>query len=271
MHDAAARANTAKETARAWFGRLVAAAEPKLRGAVWRMVGHPEDCDDVVQDTLVKAWERFASFDERASFSTWLIAIGMNAAIDYLRRQKRWRRESQIAYANLCAASDELQGEIAAAMSEPEFAFDVKEHVAYCFVCIGRSLPPDEQAALVLRDVMDFTNREAANVLGTSESVLRHRLSAARVAMEGRYDGLCALVSKTGMCHQCSGLAAAAEMVGATATGLPDIDSLADRMAVVRDVDPSARRSRSLHDVFFRRCRDIEAEGIGGTTPEDCD
>ena len=153
-------------------------------------------------------------------------------------------------------------------MLEPGFAFDAKQHVAYCFVCIGRSLPPDEQAALVLRDVMEFSNREAANVLGTSESVLRHRLAAARNAMKGRYDGLCALVSKGGICHQCSGLGMAAEAVGASKAELPDIDSFARRLEIIREQHPDRMSNRSLQDVFLRRCKDVEERKLGETTPD---
>lgn len=261
----------AKAGDRPAFDTLVGGAMPKLRGVVWHMIGHPEDCEDVVQTALVKAWEALPSFAGNSAFSTWLISIAARTAIDHLRAQKRWRRESQIAYANLCATNEEMQGEVIGAMMEPEFSFDVKEHIAYCFVCVGRSLPPDEQAALVLRDVMDFSNREAANVLGTSESILRHRLSAARTGMEQRYDGLCALVNKNGMCHQCEGLGLAAEAVGSQKTDLVDIDSLADRMAVVRGIDPNKRRDRSLHDVFFRQCKRVEDDELGATTPEDCD
>jgi RNA polymerase sigma-70 factor (ECF subfamily) len=234
------------------------------------MVGHPEDCEDISQDALTKAWESISKFAGRSSFSTWLVSIATRCAIDHLRAQRRWRRESQIAFANICAASEDLQSEFMAPMMEPEFVFDAKEHIAYCFVCIGRSLPPDEQAALVLRDVMEFSNREAANVLGTSESVLRHRLSAARAQMEGRYEGLCALVSKTGICHQCKGLGLAAEAVGAKRKELPDIDSLAARMEIIRSIDPDKRRDVKLHDVFFRRCKPIEEQGTGSIEPGNC-
>jgi len=253
------------------FEALVAEAMPRIRAVIWRMIGHPEDCEDVLQEALVKAYEAIGAFEGRSSFSTWAVAIAARCAVDHLRGQKRWRRESQIAYANLCATNQEWQGEVATAMMEPEFSFDAKEHVAYCFVCVGRSLPPDEQAALVLRDVMDFSSREAANTLGTSESVLRHRLSAARTGMAQRYDGLCALVNKTGMCHQCEGLGEAAEAVGAKKAELPDIDTMADRMAQLRAVDPNARRNANLHDVFFRRCKQVEEREIGATVPEDCD
>jgi RNA polymerase sigma-70 factor (ECF subfamily) len=118
---------------------------------------------------------------------------------------------------------------------------------------------------------MEFSNREAANVLGTSESVLRHRLSAARQAMEGKYEGLCALVSKTGICHQCSGLGMAAEAVGASKAELPDVDSFAQRLQLVREQDPDRMSNRSLQDVFFRRCQHVEEQGMGSTTPDsDC-
>lgn len=250
------------------FDELARDALPKIRGFLWRMIGHPEDCEDVTQAALAKAWKAIDRFDGKSAFSTWLTAIANRAAIDFLRSQNRWRAESQIAYANLCAESEEWQAEVIGPMSEPGFSFDARQHVAYCFVCIGRSLPPDEQAALVLRDIMEFSNREAANVLGTSESVLRHRLSTARQAMKGRYEGLCALVSKTGICHQCAGLGMAAEAVGAGKTDLPDVDSFARRVEIVRAQNPHRMSNRSLQDVFFRRCKDIEEERLGSTAPD---
>lgn len=245
------------------FDRLVAPVLPKVRGAIWRMIGHEEDGDDVLQEALLKAWRALPDFDGRAQFSTWLTSIAMRCAIDHLRGQKRWRRESQIAYAQTCRTNEDMSGEILATLGDPEFTFDAKEHIAYCFVCIGRSLPPDEQAALVLRDVMEFSGREAANVLGTTESVLRHRLAAARQSMEGRYDGLCALVSKSGICRQCTGLGNAARAVGGRVAPLPDIESFADRMEAIRKADPARRSNRKLHEVFFRRTKEIEDAGTG--------
>lgn len=270
MADAETLLARARSGDRAAFDRLAAAAERPMRAAIWRMVGHREDCEDIAQAALLKAWQGIGGFDGRSRFTTWLVAIATRAAADFLRAERRWRRESQIAYANVCATSEPMQGEVMAVLSEPEFSFDAREHVAYCFVCIGRSLPPDEQAALVLRDVMEFSSREAANALGCSESVLRHRLAAARAAMEGRYEGLCALVNKAGMCRQCEGLGLAAEAVGAKRAALPDIDSLAARMQIVRGIDPGNRRNLNLHDLFFRRCKEIEERGTGAIVPGDC-
>ncbi|MGP1394659.1 MAG: RNA polymerase sigma factor [Inquilinaceae bacterium] len=253
------------------FDALVRAALPRMRGVVIRLIGHPEDTEDIVQQALLKAWRGIGGFRRASTFSTWITGIAVRLAIDHLRAAKRWRREAQVAYANLCAESEELSGEVMGAFGAPDFSFEVREHVAYCFTCVGRSLPPDEQAALVLRDVLDLSNREASNVLGTSEAVLRHRLAAARKAMEDRYEGLCALVNKQGICHQCKGLSDVAAMAGGAPAPLPDIDGLAQRMAIVRSADPVCGRTRALHDVFWRRTKEIEEAELGSTEPiSDC-
>jgi RNA polymerase sigma-70 factor (ECF subfamily) len=116
---------------------------------------------------------------------------------------------------------------------------------------------------------MDFSTREAANVLGITESVLRHRLAAARHAMEERYEGLCALVNKNGICHQCKGLSEVAAMTGGERPEIPTIENLADRMAIVREIagTPGRRNSQCIHDVFWRRTKEIEAQGLGATEP----
>ncbi len=247
------------------FSRLVEPHLPRLRRVVRRMVGHPEDSEDIVQEALVKAWAGLEGFRGEAVLSTWLTSIAARAAVDFLRSQKRWRAEAQVAYANLCAGDEALSGEVMAAVSTPDFAYEVREHIAYCFTCVGRSLPPDELAALVLRDVAGLSAREARTVLGVSDSVLRHRLAAARGAMQDRYEGLCALVSKTGICHQCKGLQMVAAE-GCRGGAFPDIADFADRCAVVREAEPGSMKG--LHDVFWRRTKEIEAAGRGSVLPE---
>ena len=245
------------------FDALIGDAMPVMRAVIRRMVGHPEDSEDVLQEAVLCAWTGIGGFRGQAGFATWARAIAARAAVDHLRAQKRWRAEAQVAYANLCAADDTLSGEVVAAASAPDFAYEVREHIAYCFACVARSLPPEELAALMLRDVVDMTAREAAVALGISDSVLRHRLAAARTAMTERYDGLCALVSKTGMCHQCRGLR---ELAPQDRRGgpFPDIASFSARCAVVRAAPPRGGMA-ALHDVFWRRTKEVEAAGAGST------
>jgi RNA polymerase sigma-70 factor (ECF subfamily) len=79
------------------FDALLLEHRPKLRGVIRRMVGHPEDTDELVQDSILRAWESIKSYRGDAAFGTWLCAIGLRQAIDHLRTQKQWRTESQIA------------------------------------------------------------------------------------------------------------------------------------------------------------------------------
>ena len=55
----------------------------------YRMTGRPEDAEDVVQETFVRAYRQLGRFEARASFTTWLYRIGFNCAIDYLRARPK--------------------------------------------------------------------------------------------------------------------------------------------------------------------------------------
>ena len=265
QNDLIARARAGE---RAAFDRLVQPVKGKVRHVIRRMIGHPEDTEDVLQTALLKAWNGLPGFADRADFSTWLVSIATRAAIDFLRGQKRWRPEAQVAYANLCAQSEQLSGEVLAQFATPDFAYEVREHIAYCFTCVGRSLPPDELAALVLRDIVDMSARDASNALGVSDSVLRHRLAAARTAMQERFDGLCTLVSKTGVCYQCKGLRTIAPE-DRRGGPVPDLEDFEARCRVVREC--SSTSMQQLHDLFWRNTKIIEDEGRGEIEPQsDC-
>lgn len=86
--------------------------------------------------------------------------------------------------------------------------------------------------------------------------------------MQDRYEGLCSLVSKKGICHQCKGLQMIApeDRKGGP---FPDLEDFADRCTVVRDCKSTSMAE--LHKVFWRNTRRIEEEGLGPVEPEsDC-
>lgn len=252
------------------FEALLLAHRAKLRAVVRRMIGHPEDTDDVVQKATTAAWEAIASFRGESSFSTWLCSIGIRKAVGHLRRQKRWRTEAQVAYANECYHSPALRTEVFSVLSNPAFTYEADEHIAYCFTCVGRSLPLQEQAALVMREVLGMSNREAAKALGLSESVLRHHLTSARRTMEQGFDGLCSLVNKQGVCYQCKGLRDAAPAQRQDKE-IPVISNFEQRLQVVCQANIDAGRSQPMHDLFRRGTRECEEQGRASTSPEsDC-
>src|SRR5262245_15016377 len=120
-----------------------------LEGYVRRMIGHPEDTRDLVQDTLLSAYAKIGTFRGDAKFSTWILAIATHRCLDHLRSKKKWTFDAQeLARRHLyeTLGADGMRAEYFSA----EYRFDAAEHIAFCYSCVGRSLDPLDSAALVL-------------------------------------------------------------------------------------------------------------------------
>jgi RNA polymerase sigma-70 factor (ECF subfamily) len=227
--------------------RALPAALPRLRSLVARMIGNPDEAADVLQDALLKATTGIASFRGDAQLETWLFAVTTRAALDHLRARKRFRSQVMI---DACDPAGAV--EVAGTLADPSVQFDVNEHIAFCFQCIGRTLEPEASATIVLREVMELSNKEAADAIGLSEPVFRHELSAARKTMETEYEGLCALVNKNGACHQCRVLR---DLSPSDRRG-PELPAFPlpfeERLVTVRRARAGTSKYDGLRDYFFR-------------------
>lgn len=252
----------ARGGSRAAFDALFRPEIPKLRAVLRRLVGTRADVDDLTQQTLLRALERIEGFRGDASPGTWLCAIGSRLAIDALRSRTRWRERAQVILAARCLEHEALGMEVGAALSRPDYRYDVNEHIAYCFTCVGRTLDPEAQAALVLRDVLELSNDEAARALNLSRSVLRHHLADARKQMQAKFEGLCALVNKQGACWQCAGLRQASPE-GRRGPDVPVTLDWEGRLRIVRAAALDEGYSTALHDALFRQTERQEAERLG--------
>lgn len=248
------------------FDALVEPVLPKLRGVIRRMVGNASDTDDLVQETLLRAFEKRDTFRGDAAFSTWLISIGTRATLNLLRSRKRWRWDAQVHIAKHLHSTDEGKAALGAIFTSDEHRFEAREHIAFCFTCVGRSLPPDEQAALILRDVLEYSNREAARILDVTESVLRHSLASARKTMQSHFDDLCGIVNKNGVCHQCKGLRNVTPE-GRRGPELPELGAMTDsaeerrrvRLRVVQGTNIDSGATQGLHDFVWQALERYEA------------
>ena len=258
------------------FDQLVKECAPRIRAVLRRMIGNPDDVADVFQDALVKAWKSLPTFRGEARFATWLQTIAMRQAIDFLRGKKRYRAGVLVFAQQECERTG-AAAEVMSIVASPDFSFDVNEHIACCFSCVSRSLSPELQSALVLREVYELTNDEAAKQLGITHSVLRHRVTEARTTMMDRYDRLCALVGKQGVCYQCEALRQGAhpERRGPDPRGVlgaedaPREEKWQHRMAIVREAPLGEGVSARLHDKFLRYVDDFEASLATSDSPDD--
>jgi RNA polymerase sigma-70 factor (ECF subfamily) len=243
------------------FGSLFEAWRKPLFGYIYRMVVLRQDAEDLLQDVFVRVHENIREYRGEARFKSWLFGIATHVCLDHLRQKKRWRVEAQLIGEKETGENPEQHYGLVQLMSQPDFVYEIREHIAFCFSCIARTLPPEEQAALMLKEVLGFTAVEAAAIQQVSEPVFRHRLAAARTTMVENYNGLCALINKTGVCHQCRGLREFAQEAnrGADLVQIevgPGVavtqENLFDaRIAIVRAADLEDGRTRTMHDLFY--------------------
>lgn len=231
---------SARAGSRRAFDALVAPHVATLRVFLYRLVCQPDDAADATQDALLTAFQKLDSFRGDASFRTWLFSIGTRKGLDLLRKRKRWPTDAQQQGEQHTLRTPELRAQLDAAIGQAEYAYEYRQHVAYCLGCVARSLPPEQSAALLLKELLLFENREAARVMSMSESTFRHRLRAARASMREIYEGLCALVGKQGVCYQCAKLR---DYCPADKRG-PAVEPIADESA-----DPDDKLTRRLRVV----------------------
>jgi RNA polymerase sigma-70 factor (ECF subfamily) len=220
------------------------------------MVAHPEDARDAVQEASLKATRSLDSFRAESSFSTWVFSILTRVCLDLLRNRRRYVWDAQ----EIARGSDKVDhSRMVNELRKTDARFDAREHIAFCFSCVARTVSPEEAAAVLLKEILGFSNREAAKISGISESVHRHRLAAGRRGMQDVFERLCGLVSKTGVCYQCKTLRdRAADRCGSLPVFPAEPDSSFDiRVAIARDADLATGASAELHRIMFRAVRQV--------------
>ena len=141
----------AQQGDRAAFGSLVGPWHQPLFRYVYRMVSLRQDAEDLLQDVLVRVLEGIRTYRGEARFKSWLFGIATHVCLDHLRSKKRWRVEAQLLAEAETIGDPAKSAALRSLMQQPGFSYEIREHIAFCFSCIARTLAPEEQAALMLK------------------------------------------------------------------------------------------------------------------------
>lgn len=189
------------------FQQLFVEFQDTLKSYLYRLLANRNDAEDIAHDTFVRAFERREQYRGDSSLKTWVFQIATNLAYDMLSRRRRWTVDVSAQAKTLVLGTPALARQLEHTAAQDEDArYDIREHIDTCFTCIGKTLPIENQIALMLRDVYAFTVADIGRILDKTEGVVKYLLQTARTTMTDTFDNRCALVNKNGVCHQCSEL-----------------------------------------------------------------
>ena len=140
------------------------AAIPSLRAFAATLSNRPDRVDDLVQETLVKAWSNIHSFTEGTNMRAWLFTILRNAFYSEFRKR---RREVEDADGAMAARLATLPGQVS--------HMDLQDFRS----ALGR-LPPDQREALILVGASGLSYQEAAEICGCAVGTVKSRVNRAR-------------------------------------------------------------------------------------------
>jgi len=177
------------------LGRQLDEYRADLLAYCYRMLASPFEAEDAVQETFLRAWRGFDSFEGRSAVKTWIHRIATNVCLDMLRsRQHRLRPmdlgparepvESNLNVRPEVTWIEPIPDTLIATDPDPAERAVSRETVRLAFVAALQHLPPRQRAALILCEVMSWKASEVAELLETSAASINSALQRARATLK---------------------------------------------------------------------------------------
>jgi RNA polymerase sigma-70 factor (ECF subfamily) len=189
------------------FAALSERYRRQLRVHCYRMLGSFDDAEDMVQETMLRAWRGREGFQGRSLFRTWLYRIATNACLNALERAPRRVLPQDVAPPITAATPtsqarstppwapeipwlqpypDSLLEMAAPSDLEPDAVMAARETIELAFLAALQHLPPRQRAILILSDVVGWSATEVAELLELTVAVVTSALQRAHGAMRAR-------------------------------------------------------------------------------------
>jgi RNA polymerase sigma-70 factor (TIGR02960 family) len=177
------------------FEELVRPHHRELQAHCYRILGSAADAEDAFQESLTAAWKGLVGFEGRASFRTWLYRIATGRCLNMVRASRRSAVSATPSHVELPERSglgevlwlepypDAMLDEVPDPTAGPEARYEERESISLAFIAALQLLSPRQRAALILTDVLDFSAREVAEMLDTTEHAIYGAAKRARATL----------------------------------------------------------------------------------------
>jgi RNA polymerase sigma-70 factor (ECF subfamily) len=172
----------------------------ELTAHCYRMLGSAAEAEDAVQETLLRVWRGERGFEGRSSLRSWLYRIATNVCIDMTRSAQRRALPMDLTAPGSVGETTDIGAPVESARwiepvhdarllpdsADPADIAVQRESVRLAFVAALAHLPPQQRAVLLLREVLQWSAAETAELLGISVDAVTSALARARSTMRQR-------------------------------------------------------------------------------------
>lgn len=160
------------------FEELIKRYEKNIYRLAFRITGHRENAEEVMQDIFVCIFKNLKSFRGDSSFKTWLYRVATNSALMNLRVNKKFAETTS----NDTVDSDSTVYSVSAWPDTPEALYEREELSEFIQSCVD-SLEEKYRTVFILRDVEGFSTQETADILNISLPAVKSRILRARLKL----------------------------------------------------------------------------------------
>lgn len=250
----------------------------ELKSFILRMTASVQDAEDIVQETYLKASSKIDTFRGESSLKTWVFRIASNLAKDLLKSKKRWTEDVTDICKDAALQNPQFfQQAMHIRQTSPQGNFEIKEHIAFCFTCVSKSLPLEQHLALLLKEVYGFKVKEIARIMDQSDAMVKYYLHVSRSRMIEVFDHRCSLINKQGICYQCTELNGIFNPKQKAQEELAKIEMARDaedkskeelfdlRMKILQELDPLTSGAAELQLHHLEHNRQVMEKYLGDT------
>jgi RNA polymerase sigma-70 factor (ECF subfamily) len=183
------------------FVTLVERHRNELRLHCYRMLGSSHDSDDMLQETMIRAWRAKDGVQDAANLRAWLYRIATNVCLDELSRRRVRRLPDEAGPSSTATSVDTTTADLEAFIepcpdawftgvsADPAARYETRECVALAFIAVLQHLSATQRATLLLRDVVGMSAADTAKALELGVEAANSALFRARAAIDSKLSG----------------------------------------------------------------------------------